>query len=154
MGTLNAALEPTSFGQLLAQTVLFGLGSRKAKLRPQLNSNIKTVLDAKFLPDAAQIAQEAIKAQSKVVKAQLKASGSTNKGFEDRKQTLLRSFVMDGGSTAYYDLPLHNPTTRNTELLSTGAPQAKAREWEEFMRSVRHDEAYAQELRDEMVTKG
>ncbi|OCT46898.1 hypothetical protein CLCR_02237 [Cladophialophora carrionii] len=152
LATLLASLAPTSFGQLVTQTILFGAGSRKAKLRPQLNTRIGQVLDTSFTPDAATQLRQNIDAHEKVVKASLKAAGSTRKGLHDIMQRRMGEFVGDGSSTAYFDLPQHNPVLGAAEVLPRGAPGQKIAQWEEYMRKVNEEWAFAEEMRREMVT--
>ena len=152
IGMLEAALEPMGFGQFLAHYMLFGLGSRKCKLRPQLNKTLKSILDAKFSPEAAGQVQASVKTHANMIKAELKSAGSTRKGLEDRMQKRLQACV-NSTETSYFDFPQLSPMTRNTQLLPKGAPRAKIEEWEQFTAKISDDWAYAQALRNEMVTK-
>jgi hypothetical protein len=154
LATLSASLAPTSFGQLVTQTILFGAGSRKAKLRPQLNTQITQILDTSFTPDAATQLRQNIDAQEKVVKAALKAAGSTRKGLHDIMQKRIGEFVEDGSSTAYFDLPQHNPVSGTAEVLPRGAPAQKIAQWERYVKKINEDWAFAEEMRREMVTSG
>jgi hypothetical protein len=48
LGTFNAALAPVRFGQYITQNVLLGMGSRKARLRPQLRLKVDEALSQRF----------------------------------------------------------------------------------------------------------
>lgn len=153
LSTLSAALAPVSFGQFITHTLLFGAGSRKARLRPQLETEITSVLDGCFTPDAGKQVRESIDAQAAVVKAGLKAAGSTRKGLQDLMQKRIGAFVEDGSSTAYFDLPHQHPVMMNVELLPRGTPREKIANWEAYMGKIKDDWAFAEALRNEMVTR-
>ncbi|KIW65816.1 hypothetical protein PV04_08038 [Phialophora macrospora] len=153
---------PDSIRQLPLLTQFFAisavqnaqLSSTEAKLRPQLNHQISQVLDTSFTPDAATHLRQNIDAHEKVVKASLKAAGSTRKGLHDIMQKRIGEFVEDGSSTAYFDLPQHNPVSGTAEVLPRGAPAQKIAQWEGYVKKINEDWAFAKEMRREMITSG
>jgi hypothetical protein len=152
LGTLDAGLASIGFWQGFGRTVLFGMGSRKANLALQLNKQTQALLTSSFTPDASKQIQQSIKAHSTVTKKHLKSAGSTRKGMEDLAQQRIKSYISDGSSTAYIDLPHHHPMTRGTELMSRGEPQTRTEEWRQFMVKVEDDCKAAEVMRREMVT--
>lgn len=159
LAILLASLVPTSFGQLVTQTLLFGAGSRKAKLRPQLNTHISEVLSARFTSEASAQLRRTVDAQATALKAVLKAAGSTRKGLQDMMHKRIGEFVADGSKATYFDLPQFIPVlspggaVTQEVLLPRGAPGMKIRMWEEYVAKIREDWAYAEGMRREMVTR-
>lgn len=143
----------------MTQTLLFGAGSRKAKLRPQLNKHISEVLSARFTSEASGQLRHTIDAQATALKAVLKAAGSTRKGLQDMMHKRIGEFVTDGSKATYFDLPQFIPVLSpgggltQEVLLPRGTPGLKIRAWEDYVAKIRQDWAYAEEVRREMVTR-
>jgi hypothetical protein len=69
-------------------------------------------------------------------------------------QKRIGEFVEDGSSTAYFDLPQHNPVSGTAEVLSRAAPAQKIAQCEGYVKKINEDWAFAEEMRREMVTSG
>jgi hypothetical protein len=151
LGTLNAALAPVGFGQFISQNVLLGMGSRKARLRPQLRVKVDEALSQRFTNDALPQLRTHIDAQATTVRTHLKGAGSTRKGLNDLIQRRIAEFNKDNSVGTWYNLPLESRS--NAEVLARGEADARLKQWAEHMQKMHAYQEHATRVRDEMVTK-